>query len=200
MRVKWFLEKTGCSLMIIPALALSGCWSFDNYTSAQPKLADIAGTYQLTCESAVILVKSGYVLTNNPTMSLLADGSFKMLSMPGCWLREPLSGGSYDGGPVHRSFDSGAGNWKLCDFGLRGGHSWGIQLDFSDTSAIKSTSSPQVKKSLQAFGGPMLKNENSPYYLHFVIGDPDGGESLEFNQVTGEKSETDRQAPSATGK
>ena len=179
MSVNCFLEKLGFVLLLVVALVLTGCGASTTYTSVQPKLEAVAGTYTPTRESAGLLVKWGYARTNRPVMNLFPDGKFKMFNMPGCWLREPVN----DPKLTARVCDSGGGKWKICDFGPRGHRSWGLLLEFSSTGGIKSTQSERVKTSLHEFGGPMLRHERAPYRLHFVVGDPDDGEALEFRKV-----------------
>ena len=140
----------------------------------------MTGKYLLTTKTVNVLLRAGYLETKTSSILFFSDGRFQMVNMPGCWLREPLSGGSADGGPIRRSYDSGSGVWKISDCGLNGFHSWGIQLNFHDTTGIKSTQSKIIIGSLRGYSGPMLRNEKPPYILHFVVGDPDGGESLEL--------------------
>jgi uncharacterized protein YceK len=177
--VNCFLEKVGFGLLLVVALVLSGCGASTTYTSVQPKLEAVAGTYTPTRESADLLVKWGYARTNRPVMILFPDGKFKMFNLPGCWLRATVNGPK----SMDHACDSGAGKWKICDFGWRAHRSWGLLLEFTGTSGTKSTPSKRVKTPLRAFGGPMLKHERPPYRLSFFVGDPDDREVLEFRKV-----------------
>ncbi|HEY2328257.1 MAG TPA: hypothetical protein VGI63_00390 [Verrucomicrobiae bacterium] len=173
-----FLLKAFPSLLIITVIALNGCGSSIKFTSVQPKPEDIVGKYEFTPETVNLVNTANYVLTNTPSITFYADGRFEMLNMPGCWLEEPLR--SYDGQPVARSFDSGNGVWRIVDLGVKGyPPTWGIILNFSDTKSVISWR----RKIPISFGRLMLINEQSPYLLHIIVGDPDDDQGLEFNKV-----------------
>lgn len=159
-------------------VALNGCGSSIKYTSVEPKSEDIVGTYHFTDTTSSQVLEANYIQTNTPSLALHADGTFEMLNMPGCWLKEPMHP-VYDQSQV-RSFDSGSGTWSIANEAVKGyPPSWGIILRFSDTKTIYSWH----ENTSIVFGGLMIKNDKPPYILHIIVGDPDEDEGLEFYKL-----------------
>jgi hypothetical protein len=173
-------------LFVTAIVSLTGCGSSIKYTTIEPKPTDIIGTYQITSDTASNLVAVGYFQTN-ASISFYANGTFEAFNLPACWRSdEPLYGPGWQGKPISRSYDSGSGSWKIFDEekydfdkGLSKNHSWSIMLHFIGSKSLDY--SPIATNGW--IGSLMLKNESPPYILHFIVGDPDEGEGLEFEKV-----------------
>lgn len=98
--------------------------------------------------------------TKPPTVTFAADGAFKATEYPGKALDEFSRG---------KSFVDGNGTWAI----EQHQSFWVLRIHW------------QVIDGVQQGYGDMLHilNDRPPYVLHHIIGDPDSGEALVFEQV-----------------
>jgi len=138
----------------------------------RPRQEDMTGTYRLTPSSARFVKRKGYANLPDICIILSADGTFEMQNMPDMWHNAF--------GRPNRKFDSGCGTWKLDSHDAGLATHPGITLDFDD---VRGFSSSVYKNGFVSFGALQLKNQKKPYRLQATIGDPDSGETLEFEKA-----------------
>jgi hypothetical protein len=159
---------------LVPILCV-GCEPVP-FTKTKLNPQNLVGSYRLTTATQTTLANAGYSNNGVTRLSLNSDGTFALASMPDRW-RLGSSVTQSTTGPL---YDSGTGTWHIDSHGDGWAQRWGITLDFSDTRrfASGSVTGRYVHAAL------MLKNDKPPYILHFIVGDPDGGEGIEMVQTT----------------
>ncbi len=152
-----------CLLSLL--LFAAGC---DSYTKVRPKQADVAGVYRPTTRTDQFLrARKGYA-ERDTYVTLARDQSCKISNMPDLWL---------DGfGESRGGFDSYKGTWRL----TKHTNGWGVYLRLSWIGGA--SKGQKDRESILVYDRMMLAGERPPYRLQFIIGDPDSGESLEFEK------------------
>jgi hypothetical protein len=157
-------------LLTIPLAILSivcVCPSFETeyFAQAQPKAADLVGTYVPTADTLDFVRKEGgYQVVEPIEIILKADGNFEMHHMPDWWRTE---WGESEGG-----FDSGDGQWtvsKQQDW-------WDVEFQFKSREHFSEPVSNGFVTFIPIYG------QAPPYKLWFYIGDPDGGDVMIFER------------------
>jgi hypothetical protein len=142
-------------------LAQMGCWwdpHGPSYTNEKPKQEDIVGTWVPDSQTLRYMRERGnYNSSQAKTrLELKADSRFEMTDMPDWWWKGAI-------GKSYGTYHSSSGTWELSlDTEA---HGWAIDLSFPDWSTNVN-----------------LTNQRPPYFLHFIIGDPDSGDHMTFTR------------------
>jgi hypothetical protein len=171
-RARGFLSRAHfrvrCAVVALAATAFVGCIAYDA-TRTAPSVEALVGTYAPTSKTeADIRIRGQYA--DAPTRVVLqADGIIHLENLPDWWL---------DGyGDSHRTRVSASGTWSLeqnqRDWVL-GVHISGGQID-------------GAKYARGFFTQFALAGQHPPYVIHFLLGDPDSRQGMEFARLQGSK-------------
>lgn len=147
-----------CWLPVLCSLLLVGCqWDphAPLYTTAEPKTADMVGTYVL---DALHLPPAARGAQPEVVVELRADGTFTAKNVPP-WRVDPLDA------RFLASLVSGEGRWQKSPVGTRGPEGaeiWGVYLHTPDKGLLPAK----------------LTGSKPPYGLIFTLGDPDSGHAV----------------------
>jgi hypothetical protein len=145
---------------IVSAIALTGC---DRVLVGRPATDDLIGKYSLTEASETFLRShKGYSAVPSSFIELRPDFSVSIRNLPDC---------ATDGfGTSKGGFLSGDGRWQLEKAFL----GYGLTLDIRGGGSLKPGS----------YGGPWLaiRRRSSPHILELTVGDPDSGESIQYER------------------
>jgi hypothetical protein len=161
--------------LLLVSLLVAGCDRVP-FTKVKPQPQNLVGLYRPTGATQAALIKAGYTQANTPALVLKADGKFEMKSMPDKWLHAR----SISERSPNPSYDSGSGIWRIEPSGEGWARRWGILLDFPGTKDLVSRSHTGRSGRLVCSNLLMLRNDKPPYVLHFIVGDPDSDDGLEF--------------------
>ncbi len=142
---------------------LAGCQYDPNgfaYTRTKPATAAVVGVWDLDIPASDWRPGPGAAAQPH-TIELELDGTAAVVGIPAIWRfgLEPQTGG----------FDSGAGTWKLEEHQER----WDIALTLTATNGVSGSDA----------GHPLsLADQQPPYRIFVVLGDPDEGHKLVFRR------------------
>src|SRR5437867_4158599 len=143
--------------LVLTSMLLSGC-QFDpyahEYTRAKPKEESLVGRYAADDESRNLFQRAFKMDVGRCELDLMTDATFELRNVPDCWRRPDCSG----------KVETAAGTWKLCQI-----HEW-----WSLVLRTQRIDGLAVDWGSEA----MLRGEDVPYLIHFIIGDPDSGRGL----------------------
>jgi hypothetical protein len=161
------LLQTACLFLVlwVPAGAAHFFDDFfqqDMAAMERPQIAELAGTYRLTNQSASSLRSwthwnKRYRSVPSSTIELRADGTVAIVNMPDC----AVTGWDESNG----EFLSGEGSWRVSEEGM------GYYLEV-DTSRGPNSGSISPWTRIRGF--------EKPYYLQMIIGDPDNGDTIDY--------------------
>lgn len=149
-------------LILLATYLLSGCQYdpyYSQYTSTKPTQT-LIGNYTPTKETKLLLSKM-YKNVKKSNLELRSDSSFSIKNIAAIW--SPFA--TADG------FEDIEGRWSL----VRHQEWWAIDLM---TKSIKEANGHWNQKRVGT--QLMLIGQKPPYKLHFIIGDPDAGEALQY--------------------
>jgi hypothetical protein len=166
--------------VICIVLLTTGC-QYDPYASeftrARPAAESIPGQYVLTAESREFIRSRGKYSNASATISLNADGTFSMASVPDLWMCSGVDSprGFADECPdVGSTSMNGEGRWEI----TKRQDWYSLRVVFSRMSWSNG------KRFDREFGTEVnLIGEKAPYTLFLTIGDPDAGDALQFAQA-----------------
>jgi hypothetical protein len=138
----------------------------EHFTRTKPESTKLAGVYRPTTETWKLINEMGHYNVQDISLTLLPDGTFKMINMPDWW--------HTDFGESFGGTDSGKGKWSLS----QQNDWWEIELSFNTTIF---NSDPSLSGNFVTW--PVLSEEQQPYSLRFYVGDPDDGRVMIFQQV-----------------
>lgn len=148
------MKTTPLFLLVV---LLCGCQSDPNasdYTTTKPAVSELVGTYLPTQETVAFLKTKG----NYP-----ADMSINLAANRMCRLHNLPHGWAAITGKRTNTAESGSGFWSLHKEPEDG--FWEVTLGDAHEGTSLS-----------------LFREKPPYTLHIILGDPDSGEALDFEQ------------------
>jgi len=152
------LTMNGSALLILASVV-----ACDQVLVREPKLADIAGVYQLTSNTREFLRDSkGYTSIPDSTIELRADGTLIIRDLPDCVVS--------DFGNPHGQFVSGRGTWQLQKAFVGYGLNWVISR--GDSLPAGGYSGPWVA----------IRRRSPPYDLEMSVGDPDSGQTVRYER------------------
>ncbi len=144
--------------MFLLWLALSGCggaYQELQFTSKQPKLADVAGVYVPDANTLKFMAREGGYSISKHEITLLTNGIILLFNMPDWWTN--------GFGESNKKLESTNGTWAL----EKSRNNWQPVLKFGDGVNM----------------GIHLVGQSPPYKLHMYVGDPDSGVYMLFERV-----------------
>jgi hypothetical protein len=149
------------AVLAVLATSIAGC---DQILVQRPEQADLVGVYDLTSNSRDFLRNDkGYTSIPNPAFELRADGGVVVVDLPDC----AIDGFGRAGGKLL----SGRGKWKVEKAFVGYGLTWEILPGNALPAGI--------------YGGIAIRGRRPPYELELTVGDPDSGERIRYQRVSG---------------
>lgn len=158
---------------------------YSKFTTTEPDFMDIVGEYQLTDSHVDLLRDAGLAFHTPPCIHLYRDSSFAVENMPGLYETTPPGmpptpeilqlPTPYNDQMSESRLYSAYGHWKLEPGGF--GESWEIRLSFDEV--FPSTGSGKSGTPFTTWYN--LQNEEPPYRIYIIRGDPDSWKSFIFD-------------------
>jgi hypothetical protein len=158
-------------LVVAVSLLLSSCLRDANpmnYTSGQPPMKELFGTYVPTERTMELLKATGKYSISDSSIKLKDDGTISIVNVPDWWLT------SF--GEAKGKFDNGHGTWIID----KNKNWWLIVASFPTTTAQFSSSVPtsgHVTAMLSLVG------QKSPYTLQLSVSDPNADVAMQYQKV-----------------
>ncbi len=151
-------------LLLLITCSFNSCqsdpWAWQ-YARSRPTQS-VAGKYNLTSRSHELL-ENMYKNVRTSQLELKPDGTFFINNIASIWSPFPTAGG----------FENVKGNWRVGS----DQSSWVVQLSIT---SVKQANGKLNQQRFETYA--MLIGQDSPYILHFAIGDPDSGEALQYEK------------------
>ena len=161
-------------IAILISVACTSCqydpWA-DGFATKEPSRQDVVGTYRVDSDSLQrkFITNDLRTLTLRPsaTIVLNSDGSARFVDVPFYWP------------PSTPCFYTLPGSWSLAHISDYWTVSVVLKLDHAASSACPPARGDEFGESFDLYG------KKPPYRLHLTLSDPDTGDAVQFEKVSG---------------